>query len=69
MYNWCCIFATVRVKRVTKVHFKRLGNRSFHDLSNHYICFFPKHNDYNTAKQKHKGLFKPDAPTQIVSIV
>ena len=28
------------------VHFKRLGSRVFHDLFNHYLCFFSKHNEY-----------------------
>ena len=28
------------------VHFKRLGSRSVHDLFNHYLCFFSKHNEY-----------------------
>ena len=29
-----------------KVHYKRLGSRGFHDLSNHYLCYFSKHNEY-----------------------
>ena len=34
------------------MHFKRLGSRGFHNLSNHYLCFFS--NIMNTSKQKHK---------------
>ena len=31
---------------LTIVHFKRLGSRSFHNLFNHYLCLFSKHNEY-----------------------
>ena len=41
------------------VHFERLSSHGFHDLFNHYLCFFSKINIMNTAKQKHKtfGIF------------
>ena len=31
---------------IAVVHFKRLGSRGFHDLFNHFLCFFSKHNEY-----------------------
>ena len=31
---------------LTIVHCKRLGSRSFHNLFNHYLCLFSKHNEY-----------------------
>ena len=37
---------TSRPIRDFKMHFKRLGSRVFHDLVNHYLCFFSKHNEY-----------------------
>ena len=39
-------------KICTIVHFKCLGSRRFHDLFNHYLFFFSKHNEYCKIKVK-----------------
>ena len=39
-----------KIHHMSLVHFKRLDSRGFHDLFNHYLCFFSKHNEYCKTK-------------------
>ena len=36
----------LKISILLLMHFKRLGSRCFHDLFNHYLCFFSKHNEF-----------------------